>query len=178
MKYSFWNRAVNIVAAVTAIVAVTGCASTQPSKPTTRYLGYSEAVSQGETRLYAGGSLEEQGHVAAAAALQANHKSSYVMTTTVLLAGRGNAIIRREFPVSGFQESFGRETEVLFSIQPCNRLGVENGHIVCTDHSAEAPVVIPTRLLLRGGQKVAVQFPGNVVWTYQVLDQASPLIEN
>jgi len=176
MTDSGWKKVVSIAAGVAASVVVAGCASTQTPHSTAKYLGYSELVTQGTARLYAGSSLKERNGVEAAAALQANRQSTYTLTTTVILAGGQQALIRRHLPAGGFDESFGRETEMVFSIQPCNQFGSENGLVVCADRSAPPPAVISRRVLLKGGQEVTVQFPGDVTWTYQVLEQASPLI--
>ena len=176
MNSSGWKKVISVVAGVAASVVVAGCASSQAPRSTAKYLGYSELVTQGPARLYAGSSLKERNGVAAAALLQANRQSTYTLTTTVILAGGQQALIRRHLPAGGFDENFGRETEMEFSIQPCNQFGSENGLVVCTDRSAPPPVVISKRVWLKGGQKVTVQFPGNVTWIYQVLEQASPLI--
>ena len=176
MNSSVWKKVISVVAGVAASVVVAGCASSQAPRSTAKYLGYSELVTQGQVRLYAGSSLEERNGVAAAALLQANRQSTYTLTTTVILSGGQQALIRRHLPAGGFDENFGRVTEMEFSIQPCNQFGSENGLVVCTDRAAPRPVVISKRVLLKGGQKVTVQFPGNLTWTYQVLEQASPLI--
>jgi hypothetical protein len=176
MRKSYCNSALSTAAALASVVIISGCASTQPTQATQRYLGYSEAVTQDGQRLFAGASLAAQGRVAAAAELQAKGRTKQTFATTVHLAGLRQAIIRREFPASGFKESFGGEAKIIFSIQRCESVGIENNIPMCVDQPAAAPVVVSKNVLLTGGQKVTVKFPEGVMWTYQVLDQASPLI--
>lgn len=176
MKSSDWKKVVSVVAGTAASFVVAGCASNQAPQAAAKYLGYSEMVTQGQARLYAGSSLKERSGVQSAAMLQANLQSTYTLTTTVILGGGNQALIRRHLPAGGFEENFGREAEMVFSIQPCNRFGSENGLVVCADESAPPPAVVSKRILLKGGQNVTVHFPGDVTWTYRVLEQASPLI--
>jgi hypothetical protein len=101
------------------------------------------------------------------------------MATVLQLAGFKQVLIRRTFASGGFEENFGHEAEIAFSIQQCNRVGTDGNRIpVCTDQPAAMPTVISRRITLTGGQKLAIQFPEGVEWTYQVLDQASPIIAN
>lgn len=178
MRDKIWDKTVKTAAVIAVGLIVAGCASSQSTQLTPRFLGYSEALYQGEKLLFSGDSLVEQERVAAAAALQANRGVSFTMVTKVILPQGGQAIIRRQLPLSGYEESFGRETEMVFSIQLCNQLGNENGGVVCRDASAQPPTTISKRILMSGGQKVTVQFPHDIQWTYKVLDQVSPMIAN
>lgn len=165
-----------IIAAVIVSIVTGGCMTTQPGHP--RYLGFSERVTQGGKQLYAGSNLTERDQVLATAELRGARQVKQTMETTILLAGFKQAIIQRELPSQGFESNFGRETDFVFSIQPCNQVVERNNLMECGDQSAPPPVSVRKKITLVGGQKVTVQFPDGIVWTYQVLDQASPLVSN
>lgn len=180
MCEQYRSNVVSVVIGMVSLVLISGCAMSESGQHSPRYLGYRETVTQGGKLLAPPASqLTEQTRVAAAAELFSKTHSKQSMATVLQLAGPKQVLIRRTFISGSFEENFGHEAEIAFSIQPCNRVGREaNGVPVCGDQPVAMPTVITRRITLVGGEKLAIQFPEGVEWTYQVLDQASPIVAN
>lgn len=156
---------------------ISGCATAPAARALDpRFLGYSEIVKQGDKKLFSGAHLVEQSRFAATAGVQSLGANRQLLVTTVHLKDFRQAIIRRELPNGGFEGSFGKEAELIFSLQPCTHWTYEDRIAVCADQPAAVPIVVHQKAVLTGGNKIVVQFPGDIEWTYEVLDQSSPIL--
>ena len=167
----------NVFFASALVSLISGCATpsiARVSEP--RFLGYSEVVRQSDRLLFSGAHLAQQSRFAATAEFQSLGSHRQLLVTTVQLKDFRQAIIRRELPQGGLEGSFGKEAELIFSFQPCTNWAYENRIAVCTDQPAAAPVVVHQKAALTGGNKIVVHFPGDIEWTYEVLDQSSPIL--
>lgn len=166
-----------VIVAVVASIITIGC-STISTEP--HYIGSKERITQGDKQLYAGAQLTESGQLRTIAELPADKDSKQFLSTVILMDGYKQAIVRRELPAGGIKANWGREIDLVFSIQPCNQPAQPHptSIIKCADQPASLPVLVRKKITLIGGREVTVQFPDGVLWTYQVLDQTSPVALN
>jgi hypothetical protein len=169
------RRAIALIAVAVALSTTTAC-STIKTEP--HYLGFKERITQGEKQLFAGSQLTVDEQVQTKARLSGGKDSKQIMSSAILMDGYKRAIIRRELLAGSLEANWGREIDLVFSIQLCNQIvsSSQTSFIGCADQPASPPISVRKRITLIGSREVTVQFPENVVWTYQVLDQSSPVV--
>lgn len=169
------HRAIALIAVAVVLSTTTAC-STIKTEP--HYLGFKERITQGEKQLFAGSQLTVDEQVQTTARLAGGKTSKQIMSTAILMDGYKRAIIRRELPTGSLEANWGREIDLVFSIQLCNQIvsSLQTLFIGCADQPASPLISVRKRITLTGSREVTVQFPENVVWTYQVLDQSSPVV--
>lgn len=97
--------------------------------------------------------------------------SSWRFSTATVLDGYGMAIISIEQPSGTLETEFGKETELVFTIQPCTKIeaATQSNGVRCFDNAAPTPITQTQKIKLDGGESVLARFPHNVELSFSVI---------
>lgn len=179
MDGNYRNIANKSAVGIVVAILLSGCASSAVEQHKPRYLGYRETFTQnGKSLMQHGASLTKQSTFEAKGERDRTVPALSTRAFPVQLAGFNRALVKQSFTSGSFESNFGHETELIFSFQPCHSIEGEPAKLLtCIDQPAATATVVSKKITLVGGQKLAIQFPQGVEWTYEVLDQASPIAD-
>jgi hypothetical protein len=165
------NSSITVLATgVSLSMLLSACTSPGISK-SSRFVGFKEAITLETKALYTTSNLTEYSRVIAEAGIHAEANFRNQFSTTVNAPYGRTMIVRREFATGSFATNFGKSTEILFSIQSCSNISIQNGIPSCDDAAPLPAMTVRAPLNLKNGNSAIAQFPNGIKWTYEVLDQ-------
>lgn len=100
--------------------------------------------------------------------------SSWRFSTASILDGYGMAIVSIEQPKGTLETDFGKEAELVFSIQPCTEIttSMQANGVRCMQENPRPALTQTFRMKLAGGETATARFPHEVTMSISVIDQS------
>ena len=167
------KKQIGITLIATLALLLSACASKQTEKPSTRYVGFSEALLLNDKTLHSGEQFLDYNTLVEKARMLEGHNTKSWFSTTVPTPSGQIVIVRREFAVGSIETNFGKPAELIFSIQPCINIQ-NNPQIVCRDPVPASAMIVRKQIIVRGGESLVAHFANGMIWKYILLDQPEP----